>query len=452
MKSIVVLFIGFTILYSCSKDVYTEGHSITEIAKSKPAEYQELSKMRMSFAKIVALAFENKEFRSYFKNHFGTLTKEFYYEERVFGKHANDKVLQDGTTLKDLLKSIRDTEVISIYGNGIIDKILKEDPLISIKLPDLFQNFDWNTDKAAPMVIAVVPEIFSNAQFIGYHFCNDSKSFITGTIPQVFHVYVKKADDHIIVDKKSLFTQNGYELFEYLPQIKNCPSALNKVIGESNPYHTLTDYIYLNKKKAFKLWRETCGFRGSYTKTDGCAEKCPRKCNSLQTSPTVLDQLLNENTIFLRAEQSLAFRESFTLHGQFRIYSKKQFLGSIAIPSIRFSEFQTRKFTVKLLSSRLSQVPKMNITLIETPQTAQPIMIQYVISNSSAQEPIAYDFGVLHYGDIEQNVQLNPDFVHEEQIIVHPERSTPFNGGVIEYCDKAINDQIGAGCILRYRY
>ena len=227
-----LLLLTSLLILSCTKDEFTEGHSIIEISKSKPIDIQELVRSRLLFAKIVSIAFGNREFRQYFKTNFGTKSKNGnYFEECLLIAHLDDKVLADGSTLKVYLNSIRDFELSNIIHESIIDFVLKNDKMVSIKLPDLFVDFTWNIDEILPVVIATYPEQYSNVNFIGYHYCNDSEFYLTGDVPQVFHVYIKHSEDYVLVNETD-FDDN----FEYLPQLIKCEVSIGKIISQSAIY------------------------------------------------------------------------------------------------------------------------------------------------------------------------------------------------------------------------
>ena len=189
----VILFIS---VISCSKDA---DELILETANLK--NDKELAKVRLAFSKIVSIAFENQNFREYFKNNFGTSNGNRYLKECVIALHANDKVLSNGTSLISFLSSICDKEVGDVIGESFMEEILTIDPLVMIKLPDIFLDFDWDMNKMAPYCIAVLPETFAlNQDLIAYHFCNDIKKIAAGSIPDFLHVYVKSSEDHIMIN------------------------------------------------------------------------------------------------------------------------------------------------------------------------------------------------------------------------------------------------------------
>lgn len=439
----VILFIS---VISCSKDA---DELILETANLK--NDKELAKVRLAFSKIVSIAFENQNFREYFKNNFGTSNGNRYLKECVIALHANDKVLSNGTTLISFLSGICDKEVGDVLGEGFMEEILTIDPLVMIKLPDIFLDFDWDINKMAPYCIAVLPETFAiNQDLIAYHFCNDIKKIAAGSIPDFLHVYVKSSDDHIMINPMDGLNPFNQSIFEFLPQIELCDTALTDVYAISKKHEFMQEYIIVDIKEAFNVWHKECGYSSLYTNVQNCNQECQRLCPNA-TNITVLESFFNNNSIFFDVEQDLKHRESLTLYGQFRIYSKKLFIGAIAVP-IRFSALGTRKYTIKSMAKKLSDIPRIQITKTDNHSGLDEIPIKYLIKKDDEIDVVAYDFGIIYYGDTSIPIILNSGFNHEAPIVIHAERTNPLGSNILDYCDYAQTDHESAGCTLRFKY
>ncbi len=448
MKLINLWLSGFLLItsLSCSKD-FDELILNTSIQKND----KELAKMRLAFAKIVSIAFENPNFREYFKNNFGVLNSNKYLNECVIALHANDKVLSNGTSLISFLSSICDKEINDVIGQNFMEEILTKDPLVMIKLPDVFLNFDWNIEKMAPYCIAVLPETFAlNQDLIAYHFCNDPKKIKAGSIPEIFHVYIKSSEDHVMINPTNDLNQKEHSILEFLPQLQFCNKALLDVYADSKKHEFMREFLIVDLKKAFKTWQKQCGYLSMFTNTQNCTEECQRLCPN-STNVTVLESFFNTKPIFFDVEQDLKHRETFTLHGQFRIYSKQLFIGSIAVP-IRFSELGTRRYLISSKAKKMSDLPSIQITKIDDVSRFDEIPIKYLIKKDNEKDIVAYDFGIVYYGDTSTPIVLNPGFLNEEPILIHAERTNPLGSNILEYCDYAQTDHLSAGCTLRFKY
>jgi len=448
MKHLVILLTAFILItsLSCSKD---SDELILNTANLK--NDKELAKVRLAFSKIVSIAFENQDFSEYFKNNFGTSHGNTYLKECVISVHANDKVLSNGTSLISFLSSICDKEVGDVLGRSFMEEILTIDPLVMIKLPDIFLDFDWDIDKMAPYCIAVLPETFAlNQDLIAYHFCNDSKKIKAGSNPDFLHVFVKSSEDHIMINPIDGLNPIKHSIFEFLPQIEFCNKALIDVYAVSKKHKFMQEYLIVDLKEAFNIWQKECGYSSIYTNVQNCNQECQRLCPNA-TNITVLESFFNNNSIFIDAEQDLKHRESLTLHGQFRIYSKQLFIGSIAVP-IRFSELGTRKYNIKPLAKKISDVPRIKITKIDDHSQFKEISIKYLIKKHDEMDIVAYDFGIVYYGDTSIPIILNSGFINENPILIHVERTNFLGSNILDYCDYAQTDHLSAGCTLRFKY
>ena len=442
MKPVIFLMLVCSCLVSsCEKEIFTEGHSIVKIAESKPSDIQELTKARLLLAKIVSIAFGNSEFRQYFKTNFATKSKGGnYFEECLLIRHLDDKVLTDGTSLRGFLNKIRDDEVSSIISEPIVEYVLDIDEMVAIKLPDLFVNFEWNINEVIPVVIGTYPEQFSNANFIGYHYYNDSEFYITGNIPQVFHVYIKHSEDYILLDEN-----DGSYFYEFLPQGNKCKELLNRVVDESDLYNGKR---VVNLKSAYKLWFEICSFKGDYINTDDCDEVCQRNCSNPINYNIVLDHISINRPIFYLANSNLDYRESCTLYFQSRDLNQQINFQDFAVPNIRYAELG-RLFRINKLSNKLRKIPKLSIeddlSLNEIPYAIKYLMIDLPNTN------LYYNLTLLQYGDSYYKIKLlDPNFENKFNPANALEVVTSFF--LFSECIDANTNDHSGGINMNFRY
>lgn len=448
MKLIILIFTTFILAtsLSCSKD---SDELILKTSNLK--NDKELAKLRLAFAKIVSIAFENQNFREYFKNNFGTPNGNNYFKECVIALHSNDKVLSNGTSLVSFLSSICDNEINDVIGKSFMQEILTKDPLVMIKLPDVFLNYNWDIEKMAPYCISVLPETVAlNQDLIGYHFCNEPRMFKAGSTPEILHVYIKSSEDHVMINPSDGLNPKNHSIFEFLPQLEFCNNAIFDVYAGSNKHEFIKEYLIVDLKKAFDTWQKKCGYTSIFTNTHNCTKECQRFCPNA-TNVTVLESFFNINTVFYDVEQDLKHKETFTLHGQFRVLSKQLFIGAVAVP-IRFSELGTRRYSISTKAKKISDLPNLKITKIDDISRFNEIPIKYLINKDNEKDIVAYDFGIVYYGDTSIPIVLNPGVLNEEPIIIHAERSNPLGSNILEYCDYAQTDHLSAGCTLRFKY
>ncbi|MFZ1702898.1 MAG: hypothetical protein WAT79_01055 [Saprospiraceae bacterium] len=427
------------LLFSCGKDDFNEGHSILEVSKSKPTEIQTLVKSRLLFAKIVSIAFGNSEFREYYKSNFGTKSKKgHYFEECLLIEHLHDVVLNNGTTLKEFLNNIHDCEVSGIVKENIVDYVLNIDEMVSIKLPDIFLNFEWNINEIIPVVIGTYPEELSNAHFIGYHYCNDSEFYQTGSIPQVFHMYVKYSEDYVLADETNIS-----DFYEYLPQMKTCDESLEKILGERTLYQ---GKHIVNLKKAYRVWYDLCSFKGNYIDVNGCNEVCQRSCSSPANHNIVLDHISVTEPIFYLANENLTFRESCTMFFQSKDNVQQLTFGDFAVPNLRYAELG-RTFNTSGATRKISKVPKM--TIIENYVSNEiPFRIKYLISDSPNIN-LYYNLTLLQYGDIYyKRKYIDSNFQNQ----FNPENAYIIGTSVLIDCIDATTNFISGDVKLNFRY
>ena len=136
MKLSLVIFLSCTLLLSCQKDPLPQVDSIQELTKELNSEVKYRTQLRLAFGSTVANAFADPRFSEYILNTSKRSNSKFY-DEIVFALHMNEKVYSDKTLL-DVLYDARSEEVVDLFGSELFDRILKDDPLVSIKIPDVF--------------------------------------------------------------------------------------------------------------------------------------------------------------------------------------------------------------------------------------------------------------------------------------------------------------------------
>jgi hypothetical protein len=140
------------VLFSCKEDYYErpfEYINISSITENYPDNSKPFMNLRLAFTKTIANALEHYVFREYIIRT-SKLNNENSFNEILFSLHYQD-IIYNKKTLCDYINEAADNEVKSLYGNNFSDVILKQDPLGTIKIPDIFYDFNWEYKKYAPL-------------------------------------------------------------------------------------------------------------------------------------------------------------------------------------------------------------------------------------------------------------------------------------------------------------
>ncbi|MEZ4977658.1 MAG: hypothetical protein R2802_14045, partial [Flavobacteriaceae bacterium] len=110
--------------------------------------------MRLAFGKTLARALIEPELRNYIKEK--SVYNDTIFNELVFSLIKHDK-LPSGKTISELLYDYEDEEVKSLFGDSLQEILRINDPLISIKLPDIFTNVNWDAKNIVPLIGVETP-------------------------------------------------------------------------------------------------------------------------------------------------------------------------------------------------------------------------------------------------------------------------------------------------------
>lgn len=443
---LIYAFFLFAAHLSCRRDhVETSEFSIEKLSKywEKDFDRQRLFKIRLAFAKTVARAFVDKDFTNYFKNKF-CQAKQNHFDELFFGVYKDDIVKTSGTTLYEHLKNSIDPEAYAIFGEDFLDLVLRYDPCVVIKLPDVFRSFEWDITQLRPAVIPQMPYmpdpekiLGSNNRFIVYYF--------TGAIEttydqfEYFHVTVKYSEDYSLLEPISLVNDKGISFYEFIPQAASCDGGMRKDILElGRPHAFHKDLIVVRKMDIFEIWQKKCGFKGNYWSMNYCpvSPDCPRNCVSREESRIVIDSFKVFMGRIFELQHNYHLDESYTY--SWTVWSKllePDFIYRVAVPSVPHEYFETRSFQILRKTHTISSIPKIHFRSSET-RTGKSFSVFAVLNdNVDPNDVIKYSFDLLIYADRSDLMGI-AHYFHEKVALVNPSHIYHENLGFIEGCTK----------------
>ena len=201
----------FILIASCSKDDFSSDRNIVAWAENSNPNFKDLTQIRLAFGKSVARALGEQEFRAYIKEK-STIPGEQIYHELLFAL-IKDDILPSGRTVAQLIQAHEDDEVKEIFGEILMDRVANDDPMVAIKLPDVFHQYDWDTQNVTPFVGVETPTKIKVGQwnlhyvfyyYNGYHeLIEDYESRNYENI-KYFYLMVKYASDHILINVNSM--------------------------------------------------------------------------------------------------------------------------------------------------------------------------------------------------------------------------------------------------------
>lgn len=293
-KLLLALAIIFT---SCQKEsIDFEVHSIAALTSNFEGDLQFRSQLRLAFGKTVANALVHPEFRRYIQRYsIVDGADEFKcFNEIVFALRKDDQVT-DELNLKEVLNAAIDEEVQELFGDNFLDLVLQNDPLVTIKLPDFFYSFRWDTQDVIPMVSVQTPFYFPAPEtgffsYLSYHYTGYSELLTPKRASDYFSLVIKYSEDYLLWEEFSNTTEKGISLFEILPQAENCWDKIETLIKDATteaPNHF--DMKYLKKRDLFSIYQEVC--KPDFVAIEPCGEANLWDCPGAENATLFIESL-----------------------------------------------------------------------------------------------------------------------------------------------------------------
>ncbi len=307
-------------LISCHKDpIPFQSKSISDLTSDVPEEIKEKTQLRLAFAKAVANALEDVEFRDYI-NRVSRKNSGKYFNEILFAIHKDEKAVGN-KTLETVVEEAADKEIKDLYGSEFIGKVLVEDPLVAIKIPDIFYDFNWETQKYAPMVLAKTPVDLQDENnfkaFYAYHFSGYQAVFSQHKIPKYFSLVIKYSEDYILYNKLTKQNEKNIQIGNIINQVEKVWTDLEAHIIQSGVSYSMDNkFVFIKKRDIFDAYKTTyepSSFQfGDFS---NCNEICKRDCLPKDSINNVLEKIKLMTPIIIDSDQkgSILFEENYSL-------------------------------------------------------------------------------------------------------------------------------------------
>ena len=418
MRNVVCFFI-IAILFSCQKENIRNDKNIAAWTQHIPEQNRDLYQIRLAFGKTLAKALKERELRDFIKQQ-SKIQGERIYKELVFAL-IKDEVLPSGKTVMQVIRDHEDSEVKALFGETLMDRVANDDPMVVIKLPDLFYTLDWDTNDLIPFVGVQTPSYINNFEY-AFYYHNGYNELIQQQGEDLFfenvkyfYLMVKYSTDHILLNVNNLTNEKNISLFELFPQFEYCTMEILSPILKSGTRNLENpNKIILNKLQCHQIWKDLCSYTGEFAYDDkpcGLPIDCPRNCdpdNPLNKN-VVLTGFDVRNELFLLSGGNL-FEESANVSIDFFKYSERDKLKRFVIPSFRY--FKIEKFKVDITLSKKEMIfgeTKFTVPLVSTNFQSINKKSKWIPINALMYDDISQDGS--YFCDYCVNLVFYEDFV-----------------------------------------
>ncbi len=456
--------------YSCQTDAIINQSNIATWTKDLPAQNKDLYQIRLAFGKTLATALKEEELRTFIKTK-SIIPGEKIYQELVYALIKDEK-LPSGKTVKALLQSYEDAEIKELFGSTLQERVAIYDPMLVIKLPDIFHHMDWNTDKIIPFVGIQTPLPLENLQYPFYYhngyyeLLKDANAIFYQNL-KYFYLMVKYSSDHILLNVNNLANEKNIALDELLPQITYCKeSILDKILTSGYRDFQNPNYIILNKSLCYNIWKEFCAYNSDFAysnRTCGLPIHCPRNCDSNNplNKNLVLTGFDVRNELYI-VQSGYLFTESVNVSFDFLPSQQPNSIKRFIVPSIRYVDLNKFKVEVNLeVKEILFDGYKFDVPLVSTHYKTindksswvpiNALMFDDVIPSDSVF--YAFCINLLFYEDVVNSFEISQDLFYCLQPyytgnkILNPSRKIRVYGSSYDWCTNTdvYNGNFGIG-------
>mgnify|MGYP000187351437 CR=1 FL=1 len=445
----------FILIASCSKDDFSSDRNIVAWAENSNPNFKDLTQIRLAFGKSVARALGEQEFRAYIKEK-STIPGEQIYHELLFAL-IKDDILPSGRTVAQLIQAHEDDEVKEIFGETLMDRVANDDPMVAIKLPDLFHSMIWDTKNIIPFVGVQTPDLLPGFTYPFYYHNGYSeliKDVNAAFYEQVkyFYIMVKYSSDYLLLNTDNLTNEKNISLYEFLPQIEYCTkNILPQILTSGVRSAASPNKILLDKQKCYAIWQEHCSYTGELAYTSqNCGNDCPRNCDP--------DNPLNKNLILGDFEVKedlflfvvgILFRESANVSFDFISFKQKDLIKRFVVPNVRYQSLDKFVTTVTLTegitmhdNSQFS-VPLVSLAYKSSQTNGKRFLINALMFDDvNLENDFIYTIctNFLYYEDSVNPINFRTDLFHcfqpffNGQKIVYPSYSTSIGSEFYSWC------------------
>ena len=417
------LFLMVTNL-SCSKDEIPVTKNIVGWTDDVPAQNRDLYKIRLAFGKTIASALKEQELRDYIKQK-SIMPDKQIFQELLFTL-IKDDVLPSGKTVLQLIKQYEDAEVKELFGETLLDRVAKEDPMVAIKLPDVFHQYDWDTDNVIPFVGIMTPNTidygFAFYYHNGYHEIIKEFEELFFENVKYFYVMLKYSNDYMHLNVNNMANEKNISLFELFPQFEYCKSDIvNQVLKSGIRNKDNPNILILDKLKCHQIWKDICSYTGDFAFDDapcGLPISCPRNCapDNPLTKNVVLTGFDVRKDVYILINN--LFEESANVSFDFFSYAKTDEYKRFVVPSVKF--FELSKFNIDVnivLTEMVYANVKFKVPLVSTIYTSIAEHSKWIPINAHMYDDMSNDLFInynycvrlLFYNDLVNPVDVKSD-------------------------------------------
>lgn len=291
--------------------------SIESLTMDFNPEVKFRTQLRMAFGKTLSKAFINPEVLGYILEESKSVDKNSF-NELLLGVHV-DKEVYNGKSLREYLNDAMDDEVKSLFDDNLIDTLLAFDPLISIKIPDIFSGEKWINDNLLPFVYVQTPiHLRDYDKYMAYHGSGYQELISNDINPPYFCTVVKYSEDFLLLSRNAPLNEKGISLYEFFPQIRESDwnEIKNSVFKNALEAPRVPGYYYVSKKFIFNAANEYKYEEYRLVEDDpSCDMMCERDCKSIDDLKTVIKGFSLKNGYpFDERDKSRMFLESYSLN------------------------------------------------------------------------------------------------------------------------------------------
>ncbi len=315
MKNLILFLFLFllTLVLSCRKDgLQFDNLTITELTESFEPDARFRNQLRLAFGKTLANALSKIALKDYIiEKSLGN--RDGMFEEIVFSQHYLDEIYP-GITFAEFLRRSVDDEVKAVFGDDFIETVLRSDPLLVIKLPDIFYNLGFRGifggPLSTPMVYVKTPNPVPNPHssffhYIVYHHSGYREFVPASEMPPYYGLVVKYSEDYMLLNTQNLENEKGIQLAEILPQYLNCNADfLDSLEMIGKPVPELTEFKLFSKKEVFLMQKNLCN---PFSFAPACAAACGRDCVPLDSLNNVFQSFSFKNPLGARITDDTQF-------------------------------------------------------------------------------------------------------------------------------------------------
>ncbi len=244
-----------------------------------------LAILRLAVAKTVARSLRDTEVRHFIYDRL-TENTDKYFNELLLSDLISAKVTSE-KTFGDYLNEAIDDEIKSLFGEDLISKAIAEDPMLVIKIPDVYYHTSFQLDDYAPLVYAETysPIKTTNTEhlsWVGYHYSGFQDLQTIWEKPKYFPIVVKYSRDYLLINTQTAKTYRDFAIHQMIPQIKDkCLSEIRKKLFATGIQYTKDqEFRYIKRKTIFDLATTNCEQQRGVDSYDfsSCHLPCERDC------------------------------------------------------------------------------------------------------------------------------------------------------------------------------